>query len=70
MSDWLTMTLGYPSNKIKCFYKSKSENNVVQNCLKHLADGPKPELCLSQFNFSTEAAKFGDKEHEYELVAG
>lgn len=64
------MTLVYPSNELKCFYKSKSEKKVVRNCLKHLADGPKPELCLLQFNFSTEAAKVGDKRHEYELVAG
>lgn len=70
MSDWLPMFLVFPSKKLQGFYKSKSENKIVENCLKHFADSPKPELCLSQFSSSTEEKKGRDKGHEYELVAG
>jgi len=64
------MSLVYPSNKLKCLYKSRSENKVVQNCLKHIASSLKPKLCLSQSNFSNKAAKVGEEEQDYELVAG
>lgn len=64
------MSLVYLSKKLKYFYKSKSENKVVQNCLKHLARCSNPELCLLQFYFSKEAAKAGERRHVYELAAG
>lgn len=63
MSDWLPMIV-FPE-QLKGFYKSKSENKVVEDCFKHFADGPKPELCLSEFSFSAAETKAGDKGHEH-----
>lgn len=55
----------FPSEQLKGFYNSKSENKIVEDCPKHFADGPKPELCLSEFSFSTEETEAGDKGHQY-----
>lgn len=52
LPDWLTIPLAYLSNKLKCFYESKSEKKVMlqpwsfslQNCLRHLAWGPNPKV--------------------------
>lgn len=54
------MILDFPSKKLKALYKSKSENKIVEDCLKHFVDGPKPKLYLPEFSFSTEETKAGE----------